>query len=64
VTPQATSLSHSGSQQPWWTLAWTVGRVAIIALFILMLVAFLAAWLLRRRRINAAASRPGKDKAA
>jgi hypothetical protein len=64
VTPQATSLTHPVSQQPWWTLDWTVGRVAIITLFILLLVAFVAAWLLRRRRIDAATSARGKDKAA
>jgi hypothetical protein len=64
ATPQSTGLARSGSQQPWWTLEWTVGRVGVIALFILILIAFLAAWLIRRRRAHAAASTPGKDKAA
>lgn len=64
AAPQST-VAHPGSPQPWWWPLWTVGRRAVlIAAFGLILIALLAAWLLRRRGPHAAASAPGKDKAA
>ncbi len=64
ATAQST-VAYPGSPQPWWRPLWTVGRRAVlIAAFGLILIALLAAWLLRRRGPHAAASAPGKDKAA
>jgi hypothetical protein len=68
ATPQATAgnltLARPGSKPLWWNLEWTLGRRAlVVALFILIVLAFLAGWLLRWRRRTAAPALP-KDKAA
>jgi hypothetical protein len=69
VTAQSTAgsltVAHPGSQTRWWNLEWTVGRLAlVVAFFILIVLAFLAAWALRRGRTRAAAAALRKDKAA
>jgi hypothetical protein len=47
-------VAHPGSRQLWWTLAWPVGRGAVVlALLLLATLLLLAAWLLRRRRPRA-----------
>jgi hypothetical protein len=68
ATPQGTAgnltLARPGSTPLWWNLEWTVGRRAlVVALAILIVLAFLAGWLLRWRRRTAAPALP-KDKAA
>jgi len=61
-TEGALTVPHPGSQPPWWMLGWSVGRALVLALSTLIVLAFLAVWLLRKRRLRAAAA-VSKDKA-